>query len=499
MLTSLDFLTPGQPWLPVSEQARMCKYRDHRRLFNAEHTEVYREAFRRIERVIGNFGEVVSYPVVLNYQKLISVKTADLLIGEPPIISCGEDNSVQQETVESIIEDNDFWNLTYMLALDISRYGDALYYVYMGEDGKGKIKYTQPEFWFPVVDPEDSSAVTNHVIAYTVDVGPYDINGNSEKKHLVAQIHYKGYYEQREYRLEGSNITSSWTIHSLLSTEIYQTGLDDFAVVPISNIRTTDTIYGHDDYTDVDSIVSELQIRISQIAKILDKHASPSVSGPSSALEQDPATREWKLKMGSYFPRDSKEDPEVNYITWDGQLEANFRHIEKLSNMLYIISEMSPTLFSDMENAGGQVTSGTAFKLRLISPLSKVARIATNITPGIEKVVKLCSQLGGEGIVNLSDEDISVKFRDGIPDDEKEKAEIYAIKTGSKQVMSQLTAIQEMNYYTLEQAEEELQKIQDEQASAMPVSLAPFSGDNELDEDEPDDINPVEDDEDGEE
>ena len=52
---------------------------------------------------------------------------------------------------------------------------------------------------------------------------------------------------------------------------------------------TSDRVYGIDDYTDLDSIVSEIEVRISQISKILDKHAEPSMQGPETALQLNPS------------------------------------------------------------------------------------------------------------------------------------------------------------------------------------------------------------------
>ena len=45
------------------------------------------------------------------------------------------------------------------------------------------------------------------------------------------------------------------------------TGLDDFAVLHVPNTTTSRSLYGMDDYTDIDSIVSELEVRIDQIAR----------------------------------------------------------------------------------------------------------------------------------------------------------------------------------------------------------------------------------------
>jgi hypothetical protein len=464
LLNNLNFLNPGQPWPPKSEYERLKRYDNNRKLFQNKHTEVYEDQFKRIERVIGNFGEVVSYQVIVNYQKLISIKVADLLFGEAPKIKCGDNNSTEQETIDTIEKRSELINTAYKIAIDVSRYGDGLIYVYRDNKG-GKIGYTQPPLWLPVTNYA-SGEIINHVIAYT----------SNEGQNLTVQIHFKGYYEQREYTLDTGINT---TIKSLVSSNNIQTGLDDFAVIQVPNIQTTDSIFGMDDYTDIDSIISEIIVRLSQISRVLDKHAAPSVQGPSMALEQDPTTGEWKLKMGNYFPRDTQDDPSVEYITWDGQLASSFQMIEKLTNILYVVSEMGPTLLGDTENAGGQATSGTAFKLRMISPLAKVRRIAMRFTPALEKALRLCSQLGGEGIKNLKDAEISIQWRDGLPNDELETANIMNTRTGGKATISQKRAIELINDMTEEQAEEELQQILDEESALNPLTPPPMSGENE--------------------
>jgi len=40
--------------------------------------------------------------------------------------------------------------------------------------------------------------------------------------------------------------------------EVEETGIDDFLVVPVHNLSTSDRIYGIDDYSDLDSIIQEL-------------------------------------------------------------------------------------------------------------------------------------------------------------------------------------------------------------------------------------------------
>ena len=78
----------------------------------------------------------------------------------------------------------------------------------------------------------------------------------------------------------------------------------------------------------------------------------------------------------------------------------------------------------------------------MISPLAKTNRIRMRFDSSIKKAIKLCSQLGGEGITNLSKEAINIFWNDGLPSDELEEANIMAIRTGNKATISQYSAIQ---------------------------------------------------------
>ena len=463
MLTNLNFLNKGATWPPEQEAERLKMYSSNRNLFEGKHVHEYMEDLKRIERVIGNFENVVSYPIILNFQKIISLKVADLLLGEVPTITCGGEGSRQQETVDKIWQNSDLWNTAYQVAIDTSRYGDGLLLVKQ-KDGKGKISLTQPPIWFLVVDPRDIKETLNHVLAWKYE--------EDDREYLNVQIHYKGSYEERIYSL--TNSSTGNIIGDMKESKVYKTGLDDFAVIQVSNVITSDRVNGLDDYSDIDSIISELMVRIGQVSRILDKHASPSMSGPQSSLEKDPATGEWRLKAGNYFPRDTKEDPEVSYITWEGQLEASFKQIEKLINILYTISEMGSAVFGDNTDVGSN-TSGYKVKMMMQSALAKVNRIRMRFDPALKKAIKLCSQIPGKGIINLSDEVIEIKWEDGLPQDEKQMAEIMQIRTGNKPTISQKSAIRVLDNKSDESAEAELGMILDDEAATNPMIAPPFS------------------------
>ncbi len=74
MLNNLNWLNTGQVFPPQGERERLNRYAENKLIFDNRHNEVYCEQVKRIERVLGNISEVISYPIVLNFQKKISLK-----------------------------------------------------------------------------------------------------------------------------------------------------------------------------------------------------------------------------------------------------------------------------------------------------------------------------------------------------------------------------------------------------------------------------------------
>lgn len=489
MIDNIDFLEQGKPFPPDDHDTkeRFMMYEQNLKLFNGEHGEVggvFDDDLKRLRRVVGNYDEVVDFVTLLNYHKLISVKTADLIFGEKPLMSCND-----KETIEQIEENTLMFNKFYENVIDVSRFGNGIFYIYQDDDF-GNFDTGQPRMWIPVVDPNNYKKITNHVIAHISE-------GDNDKRYLNAQIHYKGYYIKRVYEM-GDSVKlnkimtdiygrtlinqdgGSTTIGRLLEEEAIETGLKDFAIQVTNNLTTSDCMTGHSDYDDINSLICALMVRVGQIEKILDKHSSPSVNAPSSAAEKDPDTGEWSLKMGNVFFRDTNDDPRTEYITWDAQLEANFKQIEVLLNQLYVISEMGATLLGG-EDKNGSNASGRALKFKMISPLAKAKRITMQLDPVIKRVIKLISSLGGNNIKDLTNESISIHWQDGLPNDKLEEAEIIERRKNSGTISTK-TVLMEYDQMGEEKAEEEIAQMNDEMAQFNPLSQAPFSGSNIIDD-----------------
>lgn len=453
MLTDLKFLEVGQPFPPTSEIERINNYHDYKKLFEGKHSDVYKYQFQRIKRINNGYTDIVSYDIILNYHQLITKKTADLLVGEPPRITVQDKN--KQKILDEIMSKNDIINLMYIVAMDVSRYGVGLFYIYK-EANKGVIDVTQPAIWFPVVSERNVRKIQYHVLCI-----PVVTNEERGEIELFCEIHERGKYTIKHFLVKNGVIVKEFN-----DKKVIETGLDDFAVIPVVNLMTSDNIFGISDYEAIDTLVSELEVRFSQISKILDKHAEPSMQGPSSALTYDKKTGTYSLKTGNYFIVEGT-DGKVSYLTWDAQLNANFEYIKELQNALYTLSEMGGTLLGDKENVSGNI-SGIAYKLKMETALQKVSRIRNSMDTAIRKAISACAKLNG---YNIDENELIIEWKDGLVDDEKEQAEIMRIKNGNKPVISHVTSIMLANDMTREEAEEEYQRILQEEMEANPLNI----------------------------
>jgi hypothetical protein len=403
--------------------------------------------------------------MILNYHQLITKKVADLLCGETPQITIQDEN--KQKILDDILNKNDVFNLMYITAMDTSRYGVGLFYLYK-ELNKGVIDITQPAIWFPIVSPRNVRKIQYHVLCIPRQI-------NDKETELYCEIHEKGRYTIKYFLVKSGKIVREFADEE----KTIETGLSDFAIIPVVNLTTSDNIFGISDYDVIDTIVSELEVRFSQISKILDKHAEPSMQGPSSALKYDRKTDSYSLKTGSYFVVEGT-DGKVNYLTWDAQLEANFRFIQELQNALYTLSEMGGTILGDKENVNGNV-SGIAYKLKMETALQKVSRIRNSMDTAIRKAISGCAKLEG---YDIKENELIIEWKDGLTDDDKEEAEIMQIKNGNKPTLSHVTSIMMSNNMSREEAEEEYERIVQEEMEANPLLIPNphIEEDEEIDE-----------------
>lgn len=494
MLYNLNWLQPGKNFPPETEEPRILRYKQNAMLFDGEHfadsslrsrnpllpeppVNVYKLCAERICRVIGNFDDIISFPVLLNYQRLMSLKTADLVCGEYPTISAV--TLAENEAIKDVRDSSDFDEKLYATVLDISRYGDAVWRIFKNEDtGKQDFTCWRPLEWYPIVKQDGTYRIEKHCICWIENISEDESNPIYK---LHVQIHGCskedfGHYEHRIYSMSNGGTS----IGPLDSAETVATGLNRCAVMSLRAFATSDTVYGYDDYMTIDSLLAEIMARVGQISGILDKHADPSMTGPVSMLEMDPHTGEYHLKTGKFFAvSQGEEHPE--YLTWDGQLSSAFKQLEFLVNQLYILSEMGAALLGGQDGSS-QAISGTAMRFKMVNPLAKVRRIANSLTLPVRQLFSSLSVDAEVDDIEAEDNEpltlpipyrkISVLWADGLPDDPRENIENAKLATGETRMMPLEKALMEYFGKSNEEARSWVEQLRKEAEERRMLELA---------------------------
>ena len=475
MLFNFDWLQPGKNFPPEREMPRVIRYKQNAMLFDGDHfadpvfrthdshgcergVGVYLKCAERISRVIGNFEDVISFPVLLNYQRLMSLKMADLVCGEYPTVSGA--TPAENAALRSIRDTSDFDAKLYSTVIDISRYGDAVWRIYKDWDGLYNFTCWDPTQWYPVVRQDGTNSIEAHCLCWRENRSK-DID--KPDWYLHAQIHYTnskkvGSYEERVFKMA----SNGQTILEQISSSKVPTGLSRCAIMHIRAFVTTNSVYGYDDYMPLDSLLAEIMTRVGQISGILDKHADPNITGPVSMLTVDPKTGEYHLNTGKFFAVSAGEE-QPKYMTWDGQLTSAFKQLEFLINQLYILSEMGAALLGGMDGSS-QAISGTAMRFKMVNPLAKARRIANSLTRPVRQLFSSLSVTSDEKIDYGK---ISVYCADGLPDDPRENGEICKLATGETKMMPLEKAIMEYFGRSNEEAQEWIEAIAKETEAKM--------------------------------
>lgn len=433
MLTDLSFLEKNTAFPPVQEKSRLDEYRRNDILFHSGVPPEWSKDFSAIARRLGKKQSEID--TIFNYQQLISKKTADFVCGEPPTIETEQDT----DQIIRKLENQEFFIKLYEAFIDVSRFGNAVL-----KFRDKTVTAVSPMYWYPVCDKSDLKTVVQHVIAYPVD------------SNLYVEIHEKGRFLERLYGFDGN------TAGSLIYEKEHKTGLDGFAVAVLTNVTSSSSLYGISDYSIINGIIEKLIWRFSCIDNVLDKHSEPSMSGPESAMEYDEKTGTRFLNLGKYFARSDSNSPDLRYITWDGNLESSFKECEMLFNQLYILSEMGQA-FAD---AGGGDSSGTALKLRLVSPRVKASRLAKLNNSRVKTII--CTLCGINGI-SVDYDGLTLHWNDGLPVDEAEQIQNLSTAVNQR-IMSQYSALKRMGLSDKE-VNAEIEQIAEEQSAVQPLTL----------------------------
>lgn len=444
MLTNMDTAVKSGDYFPLADIQRIAMCEKVDALLDGNHGAVFTASFLRLMRDDSSIIEID-----LPWVRKVRLIFPDLLCGEPGTIKATDE--AQQDYLDDLVRRLDLWGNIHECCGDTVSYGDGLLKL-KRRNGAVALTTQPPSYWFPVVAEDDIRDIQGHVLAWRINVG----TAETPKWVGRAEKHGRGWVETIEFEFDYSGerikrITGS--------TGPIPTGVSGFLVFHAPNWRTSKELTGHSVFDDADSILSELEVRISQMCKVLDKHSDPGMYGPESALEQDAVTGEWRVKGGQFYSVAEGESP-PGYTTWDGQLIPNVELIKILREELYAATDTCPALFGKLEQ--GMAESGSALKRLLISPLAAVNRLRLTYDPVVRDVLMTAAELEGQNLGH-----ITIEWKDGLPEDPMEAAQVEQIRAAAGNT-SVASSVQRLDNIDGEDLTAELERIKQDQSTNAP-------------------------------
>ena len=417
-----DIVGYGRSYPPKEEIKRLDGYRVNALLMDDEAWSAMPEYTDRVKNILANFAipDQDVYLYSANYWSDLVAKTQELTYGEPPEIAVEN----KDELVADILTKTEFIEKAKEGCADFVGLGDWVTKIVEDEEGNKTFINVNPATWFPVVSRENIKDIKAHVLSWVVTV-------TSKRYELHVQIHEKGSYTNKAFKLENYNPDSYYTVAQTnqriniptydIGSELsesaidgfnlgtFETGLDDFAIVASANNPGTRRICGVSDFDNITSAVMEYCVRMTLKGIVLDKHSAPKMFGAPLVGDGTGMGNYLEVPPGGTTP---------NYLVWDASMQAVENTIYGLKDDIANLSGMGSLLSS---KTFGESQGYDALMIKLAPALMRAAGKKVVLEKHIKKLIHLLSKNYGEEIL---EKDISVMWHDGIPATESVKADI---------------------------------------------------------------------------
>lgn len=525
-VTTYKLFETGKQFPPEGHVERISKQKRMKKLYDGKLAEIYERASKLLRDGSPKQAEQLEkLYIAVNLADILVTKPADLLVGETPIYETGlDDDSTEQQALNEYVKQNDLNTLIHEAAVGGGIRGDSWIKVRYGyrQDYSELMNVLSTEEFNEFMDGIDMEPIIEHVTA--TDVFPETSQGNAksfkavniayveyvvtekeEIPYLNVERHIPGYIIYERYRLYESDVVTQYgyPLQTFTIGEKVATGRDeDVIATGVPHILVRHIPYKSEDTTwegvggleKIETILTAINDRMVQIDYVLWKMMDPTAYGPPL----DDASGDGTTKIsGAYIPVKSDEQT-PGYMTWDARLDHAFKQLDSLISLAFMESETPQWLFGTVmagAESGGSGTShtdGVAIKQRFMPILSKVKRIRRYYDRAIRDALYFAQMLDVEhGDASFTPVYPKIHWKDGIPANEKELAEIMEIRTAGKPTIDQHTAIKRQDEVDDGQAREILNRIKgDEEREAGPPVSNPemfrqtAAAEEETDEDE---------------
>lgn len=393
-----------------------------------------------------------------NYVRLLSEFFSDLLFSESPEFI----SDTNQDELDDFVKENKLHMLNMQSSISNSYRGDAVYKLWRDEDNDVHVQEVPPMMYFPKYKNDMIDDLESVTLAWIVCV--------DDKKYVQKEIHYPDRIENELYLLVDENNTKGEYVGSNevrvpLSTigstlpDSYVNPIGEILVVHIPNYKISNNAFGISDIQSLDTLLSEADYRMSQLANILDKHADPKLAVPPGVLDKHGNIASGSLEMFQVSANTAGlNKPE--YITWDAQLEYVFKEIDLITERIALFGRMPLGLMKQGSEGYSAPEAAKALKLKFLMSLKKASRKQVYYDIGLKKVFDLAGQLSGNDWSS-----VYIKWNDGLPEDRLEEIQIIQAEKAAGIKSAEQAAREHMHKKGMdEQAiNEEIARMQQEQ------------------------------------
>jgi len=498
----------GAIYPPPADIPRLARYKRGQTIFDGRHPEIYDRASSLLKDT-PHAAQLKTLFIAVNLMDILLTKPADLLTGEPPTYEAGTGaGSYEQERLDSIVEENDLTQMVHELVIGGGYRGDSFIKTYY--DTRADVSETVAlglpapvTALEPIIEAVPASIVFPELSVGSrkkfkaINIAWVDwveepggkvmrwITGNpvSYVPYLNVERHIPGFIIYERYHLSERGVDSEWgvpistyTIGDKVATgrdeNQIATGTDRLLVHHIPYKSVDDRWEGINGVEKVESVLSAINERLAQIDYILWKHSDPTAYGPD--VDSDDAS----IRVGGKYITLAKNDVVPGYMVWEGQLNAAFTELDILLGLVYQMSEtpqwlFGTTLASDKGGTGTSHTDSGAIKARFMPIISKVKRIRAHVDRALRDAIWTAMQLenyANKGVAGYKAYEPVypyIEWRDGIPMDEKEAAEVAQIRTGGKATWSVADAIKSQDGVNDAQATDTIRRIDADEARTL--------------------------------
>ncbi|QOV90898.1 phage portal protein [Humisphaera borealis] len=457
-------------FLSDEQQARLERIRQARLLFDGKH----REYFLDEQRTQYDFAPVrvgdrnVQLYLSYNVLGLISLKGADLLFGEEPLLR--SDDEYQQAAIAALAERCNLHSLLYGCAVDASYEGECFLEACI-KGGQVYLRQIPADEIFPDGPISAAGQYDRYVRLSVENVGLKD----KPIWLLLEQVYTPGKIERKLWQLDDGGkkmgqplALDQWpgfkdarNAGGELPAEVEVTipGVNVVTWIPNLIIRGKAV----SDYDGAIDLQDALNAKNSQVSRVLLKHSDPKMVFPAEAFDEKGNIR---ADADAFSFTDPNQIPK--YITWTAELEVALKDRAFVLNQLLVRTETSPVLLGLKEGAAPDAYKKV--RLESFNSLTKAARKAAYWKAGIRRAVGVAQDLEQTlPGVRYDRGPVAVELRDGIPADEKDMAERQAILRGAGLLSVRRSLIEQLKDPAA--VEQELAELDEEAKANTPSSL----------------------------